>query len=120
MELTYEGATIANNQRLSEFNIAVGNFITFKQQKIGLNQVANIVAVSEDDPISGETTLVTKMSCGHAIARDTMIALIRSLLDEKKFEIRCPNVDENGGNCLMEWEFKDCRKIGVFTKEETL
>lgn len=59
------------------------------------------------------------MICGHSIARDTMIALIRSLLTEKKYEIRCPNVDENGAKCLMEWEFKQCRKIGVFTKEET-
>jgi hypothetical protein len=53
MELSYEGAVIANNQRLSEFNVAVGACITFKQQKISLDKVANIVAVNEDDPISG-------------------------------------------------------------------
>jgi hypothetical protein len=77
------------------------------------------VADYEEDPISGETTFTAKMSCGHSMTRDYMILLIRSLLTEKKYEIRCPNVDEHGNKCLLEWEFKICKKIGVFTKEET-
>lgn len=53
MDLSYEGAVIANNQRLSEFNVTVGTCITFRQQKIDLDKVASIVAVNENDPISG-------------------------------------------------------------------
>lgn len=53
MELSYEGAVIANNQHLSQFNISVGTYITFRQEKIDLNKVANIVATHEEDPVSG-------------------------------------------------------------------
>lgn len=51
--------------------------------------------------------------CGHKIGRDTMTGLIRSLISEKKYEIKCLEP-----NCRAIWDFKICRNIGVFTQEE--
>ena len=59
------------------------------------------------------------MLCGHSIGRDTMTALVKSLISSNKFEIRCPYPDENDLLCNALWEFNNCKKIGVFTKEET-
>lgn len=62
---------------------------------------------------------VAKMTCGHSIGRDTMTSLVRSLISSNRFEIRCPYPDDNDLPCSAVWCFKDCKKIGVFTKEET-
>ena len=58
------------------------------------------------------------MACGHNVGRDSMTTLVKSLISSNKFEIRCPFLDENDLKCNALWNFKDCRKIGVFTKEE--
>ena len=59
------------------------------------------------------------MACGHHIGRDTMTQLVRSLISSNKYEIRCPYPDENDHMCGALWDFKTCKKIGVFTAEET-
>lgn len=81
-----------NNQKLCDFNIAIGSILQFEQSKIDLNQVSKIVAVQEEDPISGESITV-KMPCGHVIGRDSMVGLVRSLIDAKKYHIICPSKD---------------------------
>lgn len=63
---------------------------------------------------------VAKMPCGHYIGRDTMTDTVRSLISMNKFEIRCPYPNRNGDACNAIWEFKDCKKVGVLTKQEIL
>ena len=58
------------------------------------------------------------MICNHHIGRDTMTQLIRSLISQNKYEIRCPYPDENDMTCNALWDFKACRKVGVFTEEQ--
>lgn len=58
------------------------------------------------------------MPCGHVIGRDGITQFIRSLIMSRKYKIICPSKKTDGSNCMGEWEFYLCRKIGVFTKEE--
>ena len=58
------------------------------------------------------------MPCGHNIGRDSMTAMVRSLIDMNKYEIRCPFSDINDIPCNTIWEYSQCKKIGVFTAEE--
>lgn len=57
------------------------------------------------------------MSCGHNIGKETMTGLIKSLIDNNKYEIRCPNKDGDE-LCNALWDFALCRKIGVLTLSE--
>jgi hypothetical protein len=57
------------------------------------------------------------MPCGHYIGTESITLLVRSLIDTNKYEIRCPFLDENDSACNTQWDFKICRKIGVFTNE---
>ncbi len=61
---------------------------------------------------------VAKMSCGHNVGQTTMTSLVGSLISTNLYEIRCPYPDDNDLTCNAIWDFKDCAKIGVFTKEE--
>ena len=49
---------------------------------------------------------VAEMSCGHKIGRDTMTALVKSLINCYKYEIKCPYPDENDHTCNAVWEFR--------------
>lgn len=59
--------------------------------KVDLAQVSKI----KSDP-KGEDKLTneigtTKMSCGHEIGRDSMTMLIKNLIEQKEYKIKCPN-----------------------------
>lgn len=56
------------------------------------------------------------MPCGHVISRDSMTALLSSLVSEKKYIIRCPGAKPDGSQCLGEWPYELCKKVGVLTK----
>jgi hypothetical protein len=118
MSVIYEGSVIGNNKKLSEINIVTGNTLTVIQDKITVAEVSSIIADANGvDPINDEKG-VAKMCCGHWVSRGTLISLIESIISSGHFEIRCPFPDENDLICSALWEFKDCKKIGVFTKEE--
>lgn len=51
MRLTYEGAELANNARLSDFNVVIGNELVFKQDRIALNQVTELKVNNVEDPV---------------------------------------------------------------------
>ena len=51
MRLSYEGAELENNARLSEFNVAIGNELVFKQDKIMLSQVTELKVNNVEDPV---------------------------------------------------------------------
>ena len=58
------------------------------------------------------------MSCGHSIGKETMTQLIKSLIENNKYEIRCPNDKEDDEPCRALWDFALCKKIGVLTLTE--
>ena len=80
---------------MSEINIVVGNNLVIKQGKITLAEVSNIIADVHGIDLITDEMGVAKMSCGHSTGRDTVTALIKSLISANKFEIRCPYPDEN-------------------------
>jgi len=47
-----------------------------------------------------------------------MTQFIRSLIKSEKFEIRCPSFKPDGHRCSGEWDWKQCKKVGIFTQEE--
>ena len=97
----------------------VGTQLRITQHKADITEVANIIADAQGiDQITLEEG-VARMECGHNVGRDAMTILVKSLISSNKFEVRCPYTDENDMKCNALWNFKDCRKIGVFTKEET-
>lgn len=119
MSLYYEGVKVTKNTKLCDLNIVVGDRLKITQHKADIAEISNIIAdIHGIDQISLEEG-VAKMSCGHSIGRDTMTGLVQSLISSNKFEIRCPYPDDNNLMCNAVWCFKDCKKIGVFTKEET-
>lgn len=58
------------------------------------------------------------MPCGHVISTDSMTDFLRSLISERKYEIRCPGRKSDNTDCLREWDYQLCRKIGVLTNVE--
>lgn len=86
MSLYYEGSKITKTKKLSELNIVVpGAKLKVIQTKIDIADVPNIIAdIHGEDPLTDEKG-VAKMSCGHYIGRDSMTALIRSLISENKY-----------------------------------
>jgi hypothetical protein len=85
MSVIYEGTVIGNNKKLSDLSIVTGKNLVIRQDKIAVAEVANIIADAEGiDPISEEKG-VAKMCCGHGIGRDTMTALIRSLISVNNY-----------------------------------
>jgi hypothetical protein len=119
MSLYYVGIKIENHTKLSDINIVVGTQLKIIQTKAHISELTDVIVdIQGIDMISLERG-VAKMTCGHKIGRDTMVSFIRSLISTNKFEIRCPYPDGNGMICMAIWSFKDCRKIGVFTKEES-
>lgn len=94
----------------------MGNQLRIIQSKIDVAEISNIIAdIHGIDVISLEEG-VARMTCGHNVGRDTMTLTVRSLISCNKFEIRCPYPDENDNTCNAIWNFKDCKKIGVFTR----
>lgn len=59
-----------------------------------------------------------KMPCGHVISKESMTTFLKSLVDAKRYVIRCPAQLPNGLLCNTVWDYKLCQEIGVLTKEE--
>ena len=118
MSLYYEGVKLTKTKKLSELTIVVGTQLKIIQTKIDISEVSAIIVDSNGiDPLTDEVG-TAKMSCGHHIGKDSMTVLIRSLISSNKFQIRCPNYDEDNQPCLALWDYSICKKIGVFTKTE--
>ena len=58
------------------------------------------------------------MPCGHVISTETMTLFLQSLIDAKKYVIRCPAQKSNNKDCNYEWDYSLCQKIGVLTLDE--
>lgn len=64
----------------------------------------------------------TKMSCGHVISTESMTQQVRSLIESRLTEIRCPGFKDikNNTKCNTEWHWNIVKLVGVFTKEEMI
>lgn len=63
----------------------VGTELKIVQGKIDIAEVSAIIADANGiDPLTDEVG-TAKMSCGHHIGKDSMTALIRSLISSNKF-----------------------------------
>ncbi len=53
------------------------------------------------------------MPCGHLIGRASIMGLLQTVADEKRWEVLCPFE-----GCGEEWSYALCRKVGALTQEE--
>jgi uncharacterized protein YbaR (Trm112 family) len=53
----------------------------------------------------------TKMPCGHPISTTSMVNYLKSIINDKKYEITCPL-------CKQVWPFKICKEVGVLMRNE--
>lgn len=89
MRLSYEGAELANNAKLSDFNVAIGNELVFIQDKIALSQVTELKVNNVEDPVYCED-YTYEWPCGHSIGQAGIAAHIRAVISQGQTEIRCP------------------------------
>jgi hypothetical protein len=97
MRLTYEGAELNNNIKISQFNVVVGNMLVFRQEKINLNQVSKIIVHDIEDEVFFEKYQY-QWPCGHYIGQAGIVAHIKSVIDSGESVIRCP-FEINGAKC---------------------
>lgn len=85
MEISCEGITIGNFTKLSSIARYVGPILKIIQNKRSVVEISSVVAdLNGIDPISLEGPTV-RMPCGHQIGRDTMTALVRSLISTNSY-----------------------------------
>ncbi|KAA0723042.1 hypothetical protein E1301_Tti005160 [Triplophysa tibetana] len=69
----------------------------------------------DDDP----EILRAEMSCGHAVAPQSLTGWCRSLLDQGQYKFMCPALkDGTTQKCNAEWPYVEVRRLAVLTQEE--
>eukprot|EP00347_Sterkiella_histriomuscorum_P004850 403358845 len=118
MCLMYAGVNLRDNFKLVQHAIKSGSVIV--QAKQDLSQIPGLIVSYEPDMLSFDDTLEAraKMPCGHVISKESMTQYLRSLVDAKRYTIKCPGQKANNKQCDEEWDYKICQQIGVLTIEE--
>jgi hypothetical protein len=98
MRVTYEGAELADNTKVSQFKVAVGNMLVFKQEKIALNQVSKIKVHNIEDEVFFEQYQY-QWPCGHYIGQAGIVAHIKAVIAKGEYAIKCPFELPNATKC---------------------
>lgn len=109
---------LKNEKKIEEYKIEENDVI--KVSKGDLNELEGIIISYEPDIISFDNSNEARaqMPCGHVISPESMTMLMRSLIENFKYTIKCPGAKADGQDCTMEWPYELCRKVGFLTPEE--
>lgn len=90
MCLMTSGIKLENERKLSSYSIKSGDLVT--QAKGDISEIPGMIISYERDIISFDDSKEAraKMPCGHVISTESMTSFLRSLVDAKKYVIRCP------------------------------
>lgn len=116
--LSHASVKLLNEKKVEEYKIEENDVI--KVSKGDVSELEGIIISYEPDFISLDNSneARAKMPCGHVISPESMTMLMRSLIESKKYSIICPGSKANGQDCLGEWPYDLCRKVGFLTSEE--
>lgn len=112
------GVKLSDKKKLNIYSLKSGYVIT--QAKSDLSDIPGLIISYETDILSFDDSKEAraKMPCGHVISTESMTQFLKSLVDAKKYVIKCPAFKGNNRPCDTEWDYKLCKEIGVLTKEE--
>ena len=90
MCLMYAGVKLDDSFSLEKYSIKSGS--TIVQSKQDLSEVPGLLISFEPDMLSFDDSneARAKMPCGHVISTESMTLFLRSLVDAKKYIIKCP------------------------------
>lgn len=90
MCLSCAGVVLQNEKLLKDYKIKSG--VTIFQSKSDLNEIPGLIISYEPDMLSLDDSKEAraKMVCGHVISTESMTMFLRSLVSNRKYQIRCP------------------------------
>ncbi|CDW88784.1 e3 ubiquitin-protein ligase-like protein [Stylonychia lemnae] len=118
MCLMCAGVKLNDARKIKLCNLKQGYVVT--QSKQDLSEIPGLIISYDPDILSFDDSheARAKMPCGHVISTESMTQFLQSLIDAKKYVIKCPAFRGDGRPCETEWDYKLCKEIGVLTLEE--
>jgi hypothetical protein len=91
MQLSCATVPLVDSKKLREYPMIQDGAVVI-QSKIPLESVPGLILSYDEDvfKMSDGNEANARMPCGHTVTRDGMTGFLRSLVEQKRYLIRCP------------------------------